>query len=78
MRYLRAWKTQPCPRAALRAPKAARRVGRTRTPLGLRPVKGQSPGYRDGALKDADAPVFGASDPALPGRPQRKLRDVHA
>src|SRR5262249_61853748 len=62
MRLLRAWKTQPRPRAALRAPQSARRVRRIMTPVGLRPVKGKSPGSRDGASKDADAPGFGASD----------------
>src|SRR5262245_38557983 len=29
-----------------------------RTPVGPGPVKGKSPGYRDGASKDADAPVL--------------------
>src|SRR5262249_60161245 len=46
--------------------------GARRTPVGPGPVKGQSPGYRDGASKDADAPGFGASDPALPGRPEEQ------
>ena len=45
------------------------RVRRTKTPVGPGPVKGQLPGCRDGASKDADASVFDASDPALPGRP---------
>src|SRR5262249_1600987 len=43
--------------------------GALRTPVGPGPVKGQSPGYRGGASKDADASGFDASDPALPGRP---------
>src|SRR5689334_2793438 len=34
-----------------------------------RPRNARADRYRDGASKDADAPVFGASDPALPGRP---------
>src|SRR5215470_19008917 len=36
--------------------------GALRTPVGPGPVKGQLPGYRDGASKDADASVFDASD----------------
>src|SRR4051794_24615529 len=34
-----------------------------------RPRNAKADRYRDGASKDADASVFDASDPALPGRP---------
>src|SRR3954469_10819939 len=67
MRYSRVWRRNHAPE---RPPGTTMRG--TEGPASVRrPRNAKADRYRDGASKDADASVFDASDPALPGRPAK-------